>query len=346
MVRLAQPFAGAPELFRLAANVEHECSSLGMYWSDPDAPVNERSIPLVLFFDFDGGVNNVGGQQPPEGVFGVALDIDIEGAGCWVPCQIVGVKKHTYEVVVCGLMASQTLFRHRVVLPRHDPVQYAASLARALQARSAAESHLRFNLCVDNMPTDDLAPLTGGQQARIRKWAVNSKKLAKFGDGSGMLAELEDEVEREYSRAQSKIVLTASFDDKAQRKAFSKLSLPLHAFPARVAAPLIATVPIVKYDYRAVTALFTQHTMMTEPEVIKALCNVHGECNKIVDLRLFVTELKKPMQLAEFQRLQQDAYKYTAQSLKRNWTENLRIGVATPLEPSSGSGIEVSKETC
>ena len=44
------------------------------------------------------------------------------------------------------------------------------------------------------------------------------------------------------------------------------------------------------------------------------------------------------MSLAEFQRLQEDCYKYAAQSLKRNWTENLRMGVAEAFERSSGTG--------
>lgn len=129
------------------------------------------------------------------------------------------------------------------------PVTDAASLGRALQARVAAESHLRFNLCVDNMPTDDLPALTQAQHARIQNWAVNSKKLAKFGEASGMLAQLVQEVQREYNRALNKCVLTDSFQDKTQRQVFSKLSLPLHAVPPILPAPLVGTVPMAKYDY-------------------------------------------------------------------------------------------------
>jgi len=124
-----------------------------------------------------------------------------------------------------------------------------ASRGRALQARVAAESHLRFNLCVDNMPTDDLPALTQAQHARIRNWAVNSKKLAMFGEASGMLVQLVQEVQREYSRGLNKCVLTDSFQDKTQCEVFRKLSLTLHAVKPRLPAPLVGTVPMATYDY-------------------------------------------------------------------------------------------------
>ena len=318
-------------------------------WSDPAAPVNARSIPLVLFLEEEESpCDSLNFEQE---VLGVALDQDIEGAGSWVPCRVVGAKKHSYDVVVAGMTNSQMLFRHRVLLhgyydeaaqkyveyKRERPPEYAARLGKALQARIAAESHIRFNLCVENMPVDDLPPLTESQQARIRHWAVNSKKLAKFSQG-GMITELDEEVGREHRRALNKIMLTSSLEDHEQQKAFKHLQLNLHTFPSKKRAPDIGTVPVAPYNYSAAAKAFRDRSFNLHTEIILAQGSVHGECNRVVDLRLFATDLKKPLTLAEFQTQQQDAYKYASQSLKRNWTESLRMGVTTAFGAHTGSG--------
>ena len=132
--------------------------------------------------------------------------------------------------------------------------------------------------------------------------------------------------------------LQHTLQHRHQQKAFKQLSLEQHALPPRPPAPHLATVPLPAYPFVAQTHEFTEKTMNLHTEIITAMCNVHAECNKIVSLRLYVTDLKKPMTLAEFERLQQDSYKYVSQTLKRNWTENLRIAVALPLEVATGSG--------
>ena len=289
--------------------------SVKIDWSDPSAAVNAKSLPLVLFLEDEGPADQLNFAHE---VLGVALDQDIEGAGCWVPCRVLGAKKHSFDVVVAGMTNAQTLFRHRVLLHGYfdenaqeyveyksqRPSEYAARLSKALQARIAAESHVRFNLCVDNMPVDDLPPFTESQQARIKNWAVNSKKLAKFGEG-GMLADLDDEIAGEYRRALNKIVLTATLEDSEQHKAFTNLQFSLHTFPEKKPAPEIGTIPVARYDYSAAETEFRERSLSVHNEIILAQGSVHGECNKVLDLRLFATDLKKPLTLGEYQTQQQ-----------------------------------------
>ena len=101
--------------------------------------------------------------------------------------------------------------------------------------------------------------------------------------------------------------------DREHRKGFANLIHPLHTFAERVPAPFQGTVSLPKYDYAANAEAFREKTYNLHAEVVTALGNVHGECNKILDLRLFATDLKKPMTLQEFVTAQQDAYKYAAQ---------------------------------
>ena len=59
MARLHKPFQGTPAMLKMAAEVESACTQRTIDWSDPGAPVNADSIPLVLFFEFDEGCNDV-----------------------------------------------------------------------------------------------------------------------------------------------------------------------------------------------------------------------------------------------------------------------------------------------
>jgi len=76
--------------------------------------------------------------------------------------------RHTNTFSLC-FSRSDSLSFFRTQTHAHTHTQYAACLALALHARTAAESHVRFNLCVDNMPIDDLPPFPPAQEVCICK---------------------------------------------------------------------------------------------------------------------------------------------------------------------------------
>ena len=63
MARLHKPFQGTPAMLKMAAEVESACTQRTIDWSDPGAPVNADSIPLVL-----AKCTVMGGQHTHENV--------------------------------------------------------------------------------------------------------------------------------------------------------------------------------------------------------------------------------------------------------------------------------------
>lgn len=64
---------------------------------------------------------------------------------------------------VAALTAMQWVPRVLVCFDGEDPAVYARRFAEAHQSRNEAEAAMRYELCVDSMPTDDLPHLTTEQ---------------------------------------------------------------------------------------------------------------------------------------------------------------------------------------
>ena len=68
---------------------------------------------------------------------------------------------------------------HRIRLYFHaeDPHMYARRVVTAHQRRTQAVHAMRYHLCIDSMPADDIQALTVEQINRILTLALNTKTL-------------------------------------------------------------------------------------------------------------------------------------------------------------------------
>eukprot|EP00960_Hanusia_phi_P028595 747499-Hanusia_phi.AAC.1 len=197
---MAPNFHPDDKAYQFAKWVTEECLDVGIDWADPESLINKRSIPVTYFLEYPVTPNiEIKKQAGDEGVAGCCVDYDIEGSGVWVPCLILSASK-LFTILVAGYNHPTQVPRHRVLLLDEHPRQYAKSLHKALRDRERAETFLRYNVYVENMPTADLPPLvcdlclsdlllrmrchqTQWEISRILSSALNSKSLAKFGDG-------------------------------------------------------------------------------------------------------------------------------------------------------------------
>lgn len=67
--------------------------------------------------------------------------------------------------------------RIRLYFLSEDPCLYARRVATAHQARKEAVHAMRYHLCVDSMPADDMHSLSVEQINRVLTLALNSKFL-------------------------------------------------------------------------------------------------------------------------------------------------------------------------
>ena len=72
--------------------------------------------------------------------------------------------------------------RIRLYFLSEDPALYARRVATAHQARKEAVHAMRYHLCVDSMPADNMHSLSVEQINRVLTLALNSKFLRVWPD--------------------------------------------------------------------------------------------------------------------------------------------------------------------
>jgi len=193
-----------------------------------------------------------------------------------------------------------------------------------VSGRSKAESFLRYNLYIDNMPVDGNPELTDLQVGRIKASAMNTVRLQEQ-NGQDTVLGILGEVSDEYNRAINKIVFDVEISKPANKATYGPLELPQP--PPRAKAPYLGVISLPAYDFDQMRLGFAESTFLGSPEVIAAMGVVRAECNKMLELPLYHTDLIKSMEVSDFQRVQQEQAKAATATLKRVWCEALRQGI-------------------
>ncbi|KXZ54227.1 hypothetical protein GPECTOR_5g319 [Gonium pectorale] len=287
---------------------------------------------------------------------------DEPGSNGWVPCTVVDFDeaRDAYGVTLGSISNGASgesspdgaeakpvtwLPRVKVCFSAEDPAQFARRHADAHRSRARAESLLRYNLCVDSMPTDDIPPLTNEQVNRMLSFALNSKRLKdKLMDTSTLISE----VNIEYARTMNKVVFDAALQAaRAEREALGThgaIMSPGHGHNA-TAAPLIpidedfprdpprpipekGTVPLDgALDFPQQFSDFSFKTLLTKPEVITAITKIKVECAKVAKMCLFNTHYTKSARLEELEQGQVAALDSSGNYLKDTWCVALRNAI-------------------
>lgn len=151
------------------------------------------------------------------------------------------------------------------------------------------------------MPTDEVPPLPEEKIDRILFGALNVQRVVARNPDTGPLLH---EITTDYARTLNKIVFDINLRDPRQQEVFAHLELP--RAPEKGPAPFLGVVPVPKYDFAAQFESFAAATHLGEVEVIRALNKVRNECNKVMALPLFQTDIFKTSVLVDFQRLQSE----------------------------------------
>ncbi len=102
-----------------------------------------------------------------------------------------------------------TLPRLFICFDSEDPRKYVLRLANAFQQRKYADSIIRYNYYVDNMPFQDLSELDTEQKKRIETLA-KTKKLEEMETTNLIL-----EVSNDFARTMNKIIFDTFLEEQA-----------------------------------------------------------------------------------------------------------------------------------
>lgn len=207
----------------------------------------------------------------------------------------------------------EKLRRIYICFDAEDPRKYAARLERAFEERVYADSIIKYEFFIDNMPLTnaDLPELDQEQKRRLENMA-KTKKLKDM-ECTGLLME----VGYDYSRTMNKIIFNKFLEEGNEEIESLRLKLPqkeekevrefgMIQFEKTGAEGkeivIYGKTPTLEdaKDFDETFKSFCFHSLFIKTEVVKALQDIRVKCNDVLDLSLFDTRLKRKLVLDEF----------------------------------------------
>ncbi|CBZ56170.1 Dynein heavy chain 1, axonemal, related [Neospora caninum Liverpool] len=308
-------------------DIEELLAERGINYADPQFD-SERWLPLDPFDDttYDDrlpeewmllGYDEQGQFLPLEAK---GLRRDEGGSGTWKDCHVYGYdgESHTFSVrwVVDNNESEETaeLLRMQLLFKR-------CLLAFGAPAfRRWAESLIKYNYYIDNMPTEDIKALESHQEKRIAAGARNMQKIRQ--SKKLPVKPLLKEINLTFARTMNKIAFDKHMHQNRDDQMYRDLELPPRAVPRPPPEfGLVATPP---HDFTGVFAAFCISSLYVKAEVIHALTEIRSECNAILTRCIYNVKANKAMKLEEFKQTQRAAISQLAFDLQETWAQNVQ----------------------
>ncbi|XP_018600098.2 dynein heavy chain 1, axonemal isoform X2 [Scleropages formosus] len=217
--------------------------------------------------------------------------------------------------------------RIQLLFCAEDPQIFAQRVLYAQCLRAHTEAMLLYHLSVDCMPVWDGTPrLDTHSLTRIKQYAVSTSGL-RLTTLQQCADQVEKEIDLEYSRTMNRICFDLVVLTNPEE--FSHIVLPqkeLQHIPEK------GFVSVPDYPFERNRAAFVFNSLLTRPEVIAALSNVHIECSKASAMSLFYTNFTRCLRLEEYEQTQTQTHSQVQLFLRDLWMTTICNGISTSLQ--------------
>eukprot|EP00912_Choanoflagellata_sp_UC4_P002384 UC4_evm1s1504 len=280
---------------------------------------SEKHIPAKAFYVGD-AIDEEDLMNSPDGKIYRFLE-----------CFVVSYSSDTnlYEVRFSDPAIASTLFLPRlyVMFLAEDPANFAARVASAYNFRDETESELRYHLYLDCMPTDEIAEIDRESMNRILGSSMNTVARQKAGSNDNILRSLLKEANSDHARTMNKIVFDKVVSETPD--AYVGITIP----PVKKEeTPYLGTMHIPEYNFIGQYSNFQHDAFATSGDIIRAICGVRSECDKVSLKRLYRTSFVAPVKLEDFSLMQQLSYEEILAFLQNTWIPNTRQEIITNLK--------------
>ncbi|KAF7658906.1 hypothetical protein LDENG_00006200 [Lucifuga dentata] len=198
-----------------------------------------------------------------------------------------------------------------------NPHAFAERIQFALRLRENTEALILYNLSVDCMPTWSGTPSIDSHSFQCMKNYVTSTPgfRGKMLDES--LKHLEKEVKLDYDRTMNRIIFDKTVMSHPEQ--FSHITLP-QKDPEHV--PSTGCVSVPEHAFKKNRSALVLTSLLANPHVIRTLCEIRAECNKVAAMSLFMT-LNKPIRLKEMEAVQTQMHQEVNVFLRNSWVPTL-----------------------
>lgn len=225
-----------------------------------------------------------------------------------------------------------------------DPLNFAERHTQAMKMRADTKRHLRYNIMVESMPTDDVPPLTAEQVNRILGYVLNTKSLRERVVDSSQIV---NEINIDYATALNVTSLNRRLrdvdeDERDPHTVDVEVELPPSG---HVTVPKTALVSLPEYNFIEQFSEFSFNTFFTRPEAIHAVTKVLEENNKLLrSTSFFSFFFTKSLRLEDFEKLQRQQIDQTATYLRDQWTSTIRNAIRSCFRRSGKGWFNLDEE--
>ncbi|KAM8930485.1 dynein axonemal heavy chain 1 isoform 1-T1 [Pelodytes ibericus] len=229
--------------------------------------------------------------------------------------------------------------RIRLLFCAENPCVFAQRIAAACKLRKQTEALLLYNLYIDCMPESGRFAIAGESLSRMTNLSLTTSRLKKDKKRLHLqLKQLELEISLDYERTMNKLIFDRRVASNPQKYAY--VTLPE---PVTEKVPKKGRIDVPDYHFTKNRASFTFKTLLTRSEVIRSLCKVHVECNKVTTMSLFHSTLTKCIRLEEFEQTQSQTFSQVQLFLKDSWVSTLKNAVRSGLRDVGKGWYDLSE---
>jgi len=302
-------------------------------------PKYTQWLPLHYYDDasYDDFTNEEWGAKLEQGPLRARVISKIKGKITWKQADVHSFNKD--EDKFSGFFSDdKTTFklpRLFVVFDSDNPWKFTERIISAQESRTFADSLIRYNYYIENMPINEGYELEPTKRKRLESLAINTHYL----DGVDTTALLL-EINNDYSKALNKMLFDKYLESNSEDLLLHNLSLPTKIEKEVPYYGLLeleskkGAKEIYMFNHTEIFILepksfentfkeFCLATLKIKSESVLALQEIKRECLKIVDMEVFNFRINKAVRYEEYKQLQESESNNVKDYLKTTYLTEL-----------------------
>ena len=225
----------------------------------------------------------------------------------------------------------------------------------AFRMRNESEQLMKYNLCIDSMPTEDIVGLEQNQLMRISSnaSATTAGTASADGDAAARMAttisELLHEVCTDYLRTQCKFMFDAALENadgaeeqaaaaedgeqtgEAFRAMFTGMETPASQLATAAPAPEKGCIDTATEDFLGDVSDFAFASVLTQPEIPPLLYSIRCACEEVAVMRLFNCTVTRTLKLGDWSQIQSHQTAAALAHLTDRWAPGILNNIMAQL---------------
>ena len=217
------------------------------------------------------------------------------------------------------------LHRIYILFEDEDPREFAKRFAHAYHTRVVADSLLKYNFYIENMPTHQIPEISNDQVNRMLSMTQNTKQLR--GKSSSDTTALLSEVNFEFAKTMNKIIFDKHMVASGPNLIAGPLELPKEK--KKEETPYYGMILIPPHNFPEAFSNFCFNSVLNKDQAIRAMQEIRKECNDVLLKDIYNPNITKPMTVKDFIQIQKSSTSQISYYLKETWVNKIKDIIKT-----------------